>query len=146
MLLALTMLACEGSNIPSESQQFSVTVTSAEESDGNYTETFDYYVALEGSSITLFIGEAAFARGTWAGCDITYQSVVFGQARDAGDVKWQLVGQASVENASGDPCVDGDDDWAGTEYAEIVASEDESIEVGTIYEMNTAGSFVGEVP
>ena len=144
MLLALSLFACEESNIPSEAQQFTVTVTSADE--GDYTESFDYYLALEGRAITLYIGEAAFARGTASGCDVTYQSVVFGQERAAGNIKWQLVGQASVETASGDPCVEGEDDWAGTEYAEIIASEDEAIEVGTIYDMNTAGSFVGEVP
>ena len=144
MLLAMSLLACEESKIPSEAQQFSVTVTSADE--GNYTESFDYYLALEGSAITVYIGEAAFARGTASGCDITYQSVVFGQEREAGDVKWQLFGQALTENASGDPCVEGDDEWSGTEYAEIVASDDENIEIGTIYDMNTAGSFVGEVP
>lgn len=145
MLLALSLLACEESNIPSEAQQFTVTVTSADDG-GDYTESFEYYLALEGSSITVYIGEAAFARGTASGCDITYQSVVFGQEREAGNIKWQLVGQASVETADGDPCVEGDDDWAGTEFATIIASEDEEIEVGTVYKMNTNGSFVDEVP
>ena len=144
MVLALSLLACESSNIPSEAQEYKVTGT--DDGDGGYSETFDYYVALEGSSITLYIGEAAFARGTASGCDITYQSVVFGQTRDAGDIKWQLYGQASVENSSGDPCVDGEDDWSGTEYAEIVASEDDSILVGDIYNMVTTGKFVGQVP
>ena len=144
MLLALALVACESSNIPSEAQQFSVTVK--DDGDGGYSETFDYYIALDGSSITLYIGEAAFARGTASGCDITYQSVVFGQTRDAGDIKWQLYGQASTENSSGDPCVDGKDDWSGTEYAEIVASEDDSIAIGDIYNMVTTGTFVGQVP
>ncbi|MBM4367109.1 MAG: hypothetical protein FJ090_17845 [Deltaproteobacteria bacterium] len=140
-MLALLLLACSESKIPPGSQHFSVTV---EAESGGYTETFEYYVSFDATSATLFIGESAFARGTLLGCEFTYQSVVFGQTRPEGDVKWQLYGQASVESAEGDPCVDGEDDWSGTEYAEIVASDDEAIEIGTEYNMLTTGKYLGD--
>lgn len=139
-MFVILLLACAESKIPADSQHFSVKVDA---DDGDYTETFDYYVAFDASSATLYIGESAFARGTLTGCELTYQSVVFGQDRADGDVKWQLFGNASIESADGDPCVDGEDDWAGMEYAEIVASDDESIEVGTEYYMTTTGKFIG---
>ncbi len=139
-MFVILLLACAESKIPADSQHFSVTVDA---DDGDYSETFNYYVAFDASSATLYIDEAAFARGTLTGCSLTYQSVVFGQSRPDGDVKWQLFGNASIESAQGDPCVDGEDDWSGTEYAEIVASDDESIEVGTEYYMTTTGKFVG---
>ncbi len=142
MFTLLLIAACETSKIPSDSSHFRVTV-SALEGEGDYSESFDYYLSFDASSGEIFIGEDAFARGTVSGCDVVYQSVVVGQDTEGGSVKWQLNGQASIESAEGDPCVDGDDDWSGTEYFEIVASEDEAIEVGTTYELQTHGSYEG---
>ncbi len=143
MLSFLLLLACETSKIPAESQHFTVEV-SAREGEGTYAESFDYYLSFDASSAIIYIGEDAFARGTVTGCDLTYQSVVVGQDTDGGDVKWQLFGQASIESAEGDPCVDGDDDWAGTEWFEIVGSEDEAIAVGQQYFLDTHGLYEGE--
>lgn len=142
MLPFLFLVACETSNIPPESDHFSVTV-SALDGEGTYSDTFEYYLSFDASSALVFIGEDAFARGTVSGCDLTYQSVVVGQDTDGGSVKWQLNGQAQIEASDGDPCVDGDDDWAGTEEFEIVASEDEAIPVGTTYQLQTHGTFEG---
>jgi len=138
----LILVACENSKIPPESVHFSVTA-SALDGEGTYSETFDYYLSFDASSGEIYIGEDAFARGTVSGCDVTYQSVVVGQDTAGGSVKWQLSGQASIESSEGDPCVDGEDDWSGTEYFEIVASEDEGIEVGTTYELQTHGQYQG---
>jgi hypothetical protein len=143
VLTLLMLVACETSKIPSQSLHFSVTA-SALDGEGTYSETFDYYLAFDAGSSAgeIYIGEDAFARGTVSACDIVYQSVVVGQDTAGGSVKWQLFGQAATESAEGDPCVDGDDDWAGTEYFEIVASEDPAIEVGTTYELQTHGQYV----
>ena len=140
-MLVLLLAACSESKIPEGSRHFAVEVAAE---TGGYKETFDYYVDFDATSATLYIGEAAFARGTLSGCDFTYQSVVFGQTRAAGDIKWQLYGQATIEWADGDPCVDGDDYWTGTEYAEIVASDDPEIVVGDEYQMLTTGQYIGE--
>lgn len=142
MFTLLMIVACETSKIPPDSSHFRVTVA-ALEGEGDYSESFDYYLNFDASSGEIFIGEDAFARGTVSGCDVVYQSVVVGQDTAGGSVKWQLNGQASIESAEGDPCVDGEDDWAGTEYFEIVASDDETIEVGTTYELQTHGSYEG---
>ena len=142
MFSLLILAACETSKIPADSSHFRVTASALEDA-GSYSETFDYYLSFDSSSGEIFIGEDAFARGTVSGCDVVYQSVVVGQDTAKGSVKWQLYGQASIESAEGDPCVDGDDDWSGTEYFEIVASEDEAIEVGTTYELQTHGSYEG---
>ncbi len=142
MLSFFLLAACETSKIPPESSHFRVTA-SALEGEGTYSETFDYYLSFDASSGEIFIGEDAFARGTVSVCEVVYQSVVVGQDTEGGSVKWQLFGQADIEAAEGDPCVDGDDYWSGTEYFEIVASEDEAIPVGTTYELQTHGSYVG---
>ena len=136
-------MACENSRIPPESQHFTVKV-SALEGEGTYADSFDYYLSFDASSATIYIGEDAFARGTYSGCDLTYESVVVGQGEEGSSVKWQLFGQAAIESAEGDPCVDGDDDWTGTEWFEIVASEDEAILVGDEYHLDTHGAYVGE--
>ena len=142
MLTLLILAACETSKIPPESSHYRVTA-SALEGAGDYAETFDYYLSFDASSGEIFIGEDAFARVTLSGCDVVYQSVVVGQETAGGSVKWQLNGEASIESAEGDPCVDGEDDWAGTEYFEVVASEDEAIPEGTIYELQTHGTYEG---
>ncbi len=142
MLSILFLVACETSKIPPESDHFTVTV-SAPDGGGDYSEAFEYYLSFDASSALIYIGEDAFARGTYSGCSLTYESVVVGQDTDGGNVKWQLSGTADLETAEGDPCVDGDDDWSGTEEFEIVASEDEAIPVGTVYQLQTHGQFVG---
>ena len=136
------MLACETSKIPPDSAHFTVTAA-APDGGGSYAETFEYYLSFDASTALVYIGEDAFARGTFSGCTLTYESVVVGQDTDNGSVKWQLFGEAEVETVDGDPCVDGGDDWAGSEYFEIIASEDETIEVGTDYNLLTTGSFDG---
>ena len=142
MVSLLLLVACETSNIPPESAQFSVTV-SADPAEGTYSETFVYFMSFDASSALIYIGEDAFARGTLSGCELSYQSVVVGQDTDGGSVKWQLNGRATVETADGDPCVDGEDDWAGTEWFYIVSSEDEAIPDTNEYQLFTHGTFSG---
>jgi hypothetical protein len=159
VLLALALFGCNESKIPEDAIFFDVTVTNAppeghtgpsgdechpelEEIPG-YQETFTYALALEGSSATIYVGESVFASGTITGCDLTYSTVVIGEETDAdGPIKWQLHGQASVDPAEGDACVDGDSDWDGTEYFEVVNSEEETLELGCKYYMFTSGGLV----
>jgi hypothetical protein len=108
-----------------------------------YAEDFTYALSFDASSATIYIGEDVFASGSISGCDLTYQTVVIGQdTEDDGNVKWQLFGTAAVDPVDGD-CAEGDADWLGTEYFEIVSSEDDTLEPGCQYNMETTGSRQG---
>lgn len=141
------LAACEASKVPEDASRWAVTVTGQhdgchpERTDG-YQETFDYAVAFDASSATLYIGENAFASGTISGCSLTYQSVVFEQERDEGTLKVQLFGQAAVESVGGDPCVENTElEWEGTEWFEVISSEDPDVEPGCTYDMTTEGTL-----
>jgi hypothetical protein len=139
----LLLAACEESNVPEDALKYTVTVTGAAtdctEDTTGYQETFEYAVAFEGSSATLYIGQEAFARGTLAGCDLTYETVVVGERRGSGDLKWQLFGDASIDPSGQDKCAPGEGEWQGSETFEVVESDDASLEAGCIYEMTTLG-------
>jgi hypothetical protein len=148
LLLLSSLIACQESRVPEDSIYYDVTVTG--ETDGchpdatdGYQSDFSYALSFDASSATIYIGEDVFAVGSITGCDLTYQTVVIGQDTESdGEVKWQLFGTASVDPAEGDACVEGDTDWEGTEYFEIVESADESLEVGCQYTMSTVGNLV----
>lgn len=156
VLIALTLLACNQSKVPENAIFFDVSVSVGNNDDDplidechpdlaevpGYAEDFTYALALDGTSATIYIGEDVFAAGTVSGCDLTYSTVVIGSETESdGPVKWQLSGTASVDPAEGGSCVDGDDEWAGTEVFEIVSSEDETLEPGCQYEMVTVGGI-----
>lgn len=148
MLLAL--LACHpGTSVPEDAIWYAIDVAAesttcalseAEMAEG-YAESFEYAVAYDGSSATLYIDDNVFASGNVSGCNLAYQTVTVGQERDAGNLKWQIYGEARVNAASGGGCTENGGDWEGTEYFEIVESEDPAIEVGCTYNMTTTGSL-----
>jgi hypothetical protein len=160
VLLVLSLLACSNSKVPDDAIFYDVTVTTAIDEDGGrpgtsdechpdategYEDNFTYAVAFDGSKATIYIGEDVFAIGTITGCDLTYSTVVIGsETENDGPVKWQLTGTASVDPSEGDACVEGERDWEGSEYFEIVASEEETLEVGCQYGLNTFGGLVGQ--
>lgn len=160
MLLFASLFACQESKIPEDALHFDVQVTAADidddglantchpESTEGFQQSFEYIVALEVGAddrivATVYIGEAAFATGTMVtGCEMEYQSVVMGEETEAdGEVRWQLFGTAMFD-AGNDGCVEGDGDWVGTEWFEVVSAPDETIEQGCTYEMTTTGSFI----
>lgn len=154
MLLVLSLFACSNSKVPEDALFYNVTVTADNiDEDGlvdechpeateGYQESFSYAVAFEGSAATLYIGEDVFALGTITGCDLTYSTVVIGEDTEQdGPVKWQLFGSAAIDPAAGDACVEGPDSWAGSEYFEIINSEEETLEPGCQYEMTTVGTL-----
>lgn len=157
MSFLLLLAACTNSRVPEDAIFFDVTVTTGNNDDDalvdechpdlaevpGYQESFQYALALDGSKVTVYIGEDVFAVGSFSGCDLTYSTVVIGEETDAdGPVKWQLTGTAMVDPSEGADCVEGDDDWAGTETFEIVSSEEDTLEPGCEYEMTTVGSRV----
>lgn len=156
MLLVLSLFACQESRIPEDALYFDVQVEAADTDDDSYVdnchpdddvkaykESFTYALVFEASAATIYIGEDVFASGTITGCSLTYETVVIGEETDGdGEVKWKLVGVADVDVVEGDACVDGDDDWSGSEYFEIVSSSEETLEPGCTYEMSTVGGRV----
>jgi hypothetical protein len=106
----------------------------------------DYRLVYDNSSVALHVEEGGesyqFASGTISGCDIEYESVVWGEAMDSGyGAKWQLLGDA-VFRAGGDSCSLDDLDWQGTETFEIVSTDDPDMLPGCTYVLNMEGSFV----
>jgi hypothetical protein len=154
VLLILSLIACTNSKVPEDAVFYNVTVTAKNiDDDGlvdechpeateGYQESFSYAVAFEGSSATLYIGEDVFALGSTSGCTLTYSTVTIGEDTEQdGNVKWQLFGSAEIDPAEGDACVDGPDSWKGSEYFEIVSSEEDTLEPGCQYEMETVGTL-----
>lgn len=142
----LMMLACKHeSKLPEGGTSYDITVTATKDechpaATEGYEETFTYYIALDGSTAGVYIDEQLFASGTVSGCTITYQTPIIGEESEQdGDIKWQLFGQADFDDGS-DACVAGDKDWAGTEYFEIVATENDSLEPGCQYLTDTSGT------
>ncbi len=149
LTLVLSLLACEQSRVPEDAIYFEVEVTGNidechPEAEGGYRETFTYALAFDASSATIYIGEDVFAVGTIVGCDLEYHTVVIGEDTEAdGAVKWQLYGSASVDPSPGDACVEGEAEWEGTEFFEIVSSEDETLVPGCQYSMTASGNLAG---
>ena len=113
-----------------------------------YQESLDYRLVFDSADVSLSIGEDEFATGTISGCQINYQTVVWGQEREVDgqtyEVKWQLVGEA-LWRQGGDTCnLPTGTDWIGTEVTTIVSSTDPNLEIGCEYTMETNGSYTGE--
>jgi hypothetical protein len=145
--LLLLLTACEESRVPEDALSFEVTTTGIADSchpeatEGS-VETYTYALAFDASSATIYIGEDVFAVGSITGCDLQYQTVIIGsETQNDGFVHWQLFGQASLD-AGTNACVEGDDDWKGTETFEIQSSDDDTLEPGCTYDMKTTGRFV----
>lgn len=148
--LLLSLAACgEQDKIPEDALLYSVTVTGIGPDEchpGNtegYQETFDYAVAFSAAQADIFLDGEPFATGTLTGCNLSYQTVVLGtDGRTGGELKWQITGTAKID-AGDDACVEGDNDFEGTETIEVVGSEDDAIEVGCTYPMSVAGVYTG---
>jgi hypothetical protein len=112
--------------------------------------TMEYTVQFDGPRATLFVagtdGETgqAFATGGISGCEINYQSVVWGEDHNGYQVRWQLSG-SSLFRQSGDGCgLPANIDWQGTETFKIITSEDETLTPGCEYTMGLEGTFSGQ--
>ena len=109
-----------------------------------YQETFEYRVVFDGPAATLHVDDGTFAAGVVEGCDLRYETVVWAEKREEGNLRWQLTGSASVYTG-GDSCLlDGGKDWVGTEVVEVLYSEIPEIEAGCTYTMELEGTFLGD--
>lgn len=148
--MLLLLLACkEESNVPEGATTYEVTVVATVDEchEGNTQgskETFAYQIALDGSTATVYIDEQQFAVGLISGCSLTYQTPIIGEETDNdGPIKWQLFGTAELD-AGDNACVPSEYDWDGTEYFEVISSDEDTLEPGCEYQMETTGKIVKE--
>lgn len=108
-----------------------------------YAESLTYRVVYDGASVELAIDEDPFASGFIAGCEISYETVVWFEERNGYEVRWQMAGEA-VFRQGGDTCnLPAETDWIGTETFTILTSDDPELPVGCEYVVETTGSYVG---
>ena len=146
--MLLLLLACKKeSAVPEGATTYEVTVVATadechEEDTYTFKETYTYQLALDGSTATVYIDEQQFAVGLISGCSLTYQTAIIGEETEQdGSIKWQLFGAADLD-AGDNACVPDEYDWKGTEYFEVVTSEDDTLEPGCEYKMETTGKIV----
>lgn len=149
-MLLLSLLACiENSKVPVGALLYRIAVegvgpdTCHPGSTEGWGESYDYAVFFDASSADVYVDGEPFASGTVSQCVLTYQTVTILEERSAGNLKWQLTGQARLD-AGDDGCVEGENDFEGTETFEIVDSDDDNIEIGCTYPTSTAGTYTGE--
>jgi hypothetical protein len=106
-------------------------------------ETFQYRVVLDGNTAEIAIGPDVFATGRLEGCLLSYESVVWEEDRQGGEISWQIIGSATVNiDGACPPPVEGED-WLGSEEFEIVSADDAvGMSPGCRYRSALLGSHV----
>lgn len=144
--LLATLVACGGGDLPGH--YWELTATTGTDGCNNpavqYAEDFEYRLEIDVSDVQVAIGPDTFASGTLDGCNVTYDSVVWTEVREAGNIQWTLHGEATAQRGDG-ACGTGDADWIGTETFLVLSSEDPTVSPGCEYVLNLAGTYVGEV-
>ena len=110
----------------------------------------EYTIQFDGPRASLFVANSpgktaqVFAAGGISGCEINYESVVWGEEHDGYQIRWQLSGSALFRQ-SGDACgLPANIDWQGTETFQIITSEDDNLPAGCGYTMGVEGAFAGQ--
>ena len=145
LLLALGLAACAE---PVEGFEWDITLTGAVDlcnaEPVGFEETYRYRLTFEGSQTTLHIGPDAFASGAIAGCEISYQSVVWGEEKDGFEYRWVIDGQAFYRQSGGcDAQLPENVDWQGTEIYTILETTNPDIPPNCTYELTAEGVYVG---
>ncbi|MBN2799314.1 MAG: hypothetical protein JXX28_09230 [Deltaproteobacteria bacterium] len=110
----------------------------------DYTEQLPYRLVFDGSYVDLAIGPDLFATGAISGCEIAYDSVVWGQNIDGYTVRWSLAGEATYR-PGGDACnLSAGTDWLGTETFTILSSDHPDIAPGCELVLHAQGAYAGE--
>lgn len=132
-----------------------VTVTSTEDTVDTcndppqaYSDSLEFVLNFDGSSVDLAIGADTFATGTISGCRIEYESPVvidLAYAQEGYDVKWQLDGWADYEQAAGACDIADDYNWLGEETFTVVSSDHPDIEANCYYTLEVSGTYGGPV-
>jgi hypothetical protein len=147
-LVITTSLACTNTEDSTPDGSYNVTVTgiSSDCTDDNsgYQKTYEYQLFSDGADIEIQIGEEdgkseGFAIGVRSGCTVQYQSAVWLEEGEEGDLRWQITGDATYQGQGGGCDLTDGLDWEGTEIIEVVESLDENIPEGCTYLMTTEG-------
>ncbi|MEZ4317030.1 MAG: hypothetical protein R3F61_05990 [Myxococcota bacterium] len=108
-----------------------------------YSEDFEYRLVIDVTDIEVAIGPDTFAVGTIDGCTVSYDSIVWTEPRDAGDIQWTLSGTATAQRGNGACGISTD--WIGTETFTVLSSDDPTVSPGCEYVLDLVGSYAGEV-
>jgi hypothetical protein len=108
-----------------------------------YADSLEYRVSFDGGAVELAVGPDAFATGYIAGCEINYETVVWGEDHNGYEVRWQMSGEA-VYRQGDDTCnLPAGTDWIGTETFTIITSDDPALAVGCQYQLDVNGVYAG---
>ena len=146
-LLLFLLVACKEDIEPNGRWNVTITGSGSEdpciESTEGFQETYEYALYDEGSFLEIRVDGEPFATGEFRGCAITYESGVYLEESTNGNFRWQIEGRSDVESAAGGcPDVPDDYDWFGTETLTVVSTENDTIEEGCTYNMDTTGVFI----
>ncbi len=149
---AITGLLCALSCKEKEKPGFiwEVSVISAEDGcntppvEYNGAVNMDYLLRFDESRVVLSVDGVDFASGTISGCEIEYESSVWGEARDGNEIKWQLTGTATYRSGGTACNLPDGRDWEGQEVFTIVSSEHPDIASGCTYTLDLNGVYRGE--
>lgn len=108
----------------------------------NFSETVEYRVQVDGSTAYIYEDGSLLAVGSINGCDLTYRSSIFSEARDGQVIRYSISGEAQVSRANG--CDDAGNGWVGQETLEIFESSDPDIVRGCTYVYEVDGQYLGE--
>lgn len=116
--------------------------------DYNGDLQMEYTIQFDGPRTALFVskeGETAqvFATGGITGCEINYESVVWGEDHDGYEIRWQLSGNALFRPGGSSCGLAADVDWSGTETFEIISSETDELPAGCKYTLGVEGKYEG---
>lgn len=144
VLLWGLVVGCGNGTLPGH--YFDITVTGTDndctEDPPGESERYEYRVELAGNDVSIAIGEAVFATGTVEGCEVSYSSLVWSDYRDDQEIRWQISGEARVDVSGGDGCVNGGQDWEGTETIVVVDSAHPDVSAGCTYTMDVTGTWL----
>ena len=138
------ILACANAPDPDGSWGISVTglETNCTQQAEGFREDYVYDLFYQGSFVEIRIEDEIFATGRRSGCFLEYQSSIYLEKDPAGNFNWQISGVTEYQSSAGG-CTQLPDkaDWYGTEVVTVVSSDNDSVEEGCTYEMQTVGSF-----
>lgn len=149
LLLTLPLAACSETL---EGFEWEVNITSGGESAQDncnpepqgFEQEFVYRLEFDGSDVSVAIGPDVFATGQISGCNIAYQSVVWGEEKDGYTYRWRIDGDAIYRQGSGcDNQLEPTLDWFGTETFTILESDDPDIAPNCTYILDAEGEYLG---
>ena len=144
-------LGCADADAPTPDGAWDVTVTGISsdctQSTQGYQGFFEYQLFSNGADIEVRIAQEdgsteGFAIGVRSGCALQYQSAVWLEEQDEGDLRWQITGEATYQGLAGGCDLTEGLDWEGTEIVEVVESLDENTPEGCTYLMTTEGVYI----